>query len=378
MKIIHIAPNFTPQESAVVTLSNARRKLFIDLYGEQSVKKYNLLGKNKSVRQYLYGFVLGRYPQINIAMENDIIRNIVNEKIEVAVVETTRYGHLVEKIKKRTDCKTIVFAHDVEVARKKSINNVYLKEKKYLKWALNQLWSGNKAQKNESRTIKYADVMVTLHERDTRLMKAAYSRTADIEIPICIEDQYTGDGILSEAGSGLGELLFVGGNYFPNIEGISFFINTVLGKIPWKLRVVGKCADALSKLYQNSDKLELVGAVPDLAPYYNSADAVVAPIFSGGGMKTKTVEALMYGKSVYGTTEAFVGIKGDISKIGAVCNTSDEYIQALASIERKKFNKNSREIFLTFYSLEAEAKQLKQIFDNLPKYRSAKEYSYEQ
>lgn len=371
MRIIHIAPNFTPQESAVVAATNARRKVLVDLYGEQAVSQYNLLGKNKRVRQYLCSFLFGRYPQINIAMENEIVRKILDERIDVAIIETTRYGYLLEKIKRQTNCKTLVFVHDMEVERQRSINNVYLKEKKYLQWALQYLLFGRNPEKNETRALKCSNAVATLHERDTELIGKTYSRTADIEIPVCLEDQYLVDNRISPRPNGdLKELLFVGGNYPPNIEGMSFFIDTVLEKIPWKLRVVGRCADALRKRYQNRNKLELVGAVNDLSPYYNSAYAVAAPIFSGGGMKTKTVEALMYGKSIYGTTEAFVGIKGDISKIGAICNTPEDYIKALKSVEPQRFNENSRKLFLNYYSLDAEAKKLRQVIDGVAKSRN--------
>jgi len=36
---------------------------------------------------------------------------------------------------------------------------------------------------------------------------------------------------------------------------------------------------------------------------------VILPIISGSGMKTKTAEALMYGKSIIGIKEAFEGYK---------------------------------------------------------------------
>lgn len=38
---------------------------------------------------------------------------------------------------------------------------------------------------------------------------------------------------------------------------------------------------------------------------------MVMPIFSGSGMKVKTAEALMYGKFLIGTKEAFEGYEID-------------------------------------------------------------------
>ena len=50
-----------------------------------------------------------------------------------------------------------------------------------------------------------------------------------------------------------------------------------------------------------------------LAPHLAAGAAlVIAPIFDGSGMKTKVAEALMHGKHVVGTPEAFSGYAADI------------------------------------------------------------------
>ena len=51
----------------------------------------------------------------------------------------------------------------------------------------------------------------------------------------------------------------------------------------------------------------------DLGEYYRNCDVVIAPIFEGSGMKTKTTEALMWGKYIIGTNESFCGFAIDDS-----------------------------------------------------------------
>ena len=41
-------------------------------------------------------------------------------------------------------------------------------------------------------------------------------------------------------------------------------------------------------------------------------------------MKVKTCEALMFGKNIIGTKEAFEGYELDYQKVGAMCNTKEE------------------------------------------------------
>lgn len=83
---------------------------------------------------------------------------------------------------------------------------------------------------------------------------------------------------------------------------------------------------------------------------YVNASAVICPIFSGSGMKTKTIEALRYGKNVYGTTEAFEGIEVDFNRVGGLCNTAEEYIAGLSGMKRNTFNEYSYEVFMKKYS----------------------------
>lgn len=55
-----------------------------------------------------------------------------------------------------------------------------------------------------------------------------------------------------------------------------------------------------------------------MAEYIYNADFLIAPIFEGSGMKLKTAEALMYGKTVFGTTEAFEGYDVDYEQVGGL------------------------------------------------------------
>ena len=68
------------------------------------------------------------------------------------------------------------------------------------------------------------------------------------------------------------------------------------------------------------NNVTVVGSVENLDEWYNKADLVVGPIFKGEGMKTKTCEALMYGKRYLGTDEALEGYEG--TTIDAIQRTS--------------------------------------------------------
>ena len=80
--------------------------------------------------------------------------------------------------------------------------------------------------------------------------------------------------------------------------------------------------------------MQVVGTVDCLETWYEKADVVISPIFLGSGMKTKTAEALMYGKPILGTKEAFEGYDTDPAKVGALCNTATEFIETIGKIQQ--------------------------------------------
>jgi hypothetical protein len=107
--------------------------------------------------------------------------------------------------------------------------------------------------------------------------------------------------------------------------------------------------------------------VNDLEELYIHATAIVCPIFSGSGMKTKMIEALRYGKYIFATSEAFEGIDVDFVKIGGLCNTNNEFVNSInTSNITNKFNEYSYSVLKNRYSNFSVFQQFENyIFDHL-------------
>ena len=80
-------------------------------------------------------------------------------------------------------------------------------------------------------------------------------------------------------------------------------------------------------------------------------------------MKTKTCEALMYGKLYLGTDEALEGYEGlDDFR----CNTKEEFISQILKIRNtqvSKYHDEMRELYLKMYSPQMARKKLNAIFN---------------
>ena len=179
----------------------------------------------------------------------------------------------------------------------------------------------------EKMTCRYADYCITLNERDSKLLKSYYHRDSDLELPTSfpdIFDEKKCERCLNANGAPI-DYLFVGLSFFANVEAIQWFIDNVMPYVEGNLYIVGKGMDEVP--FKNlTARVHVYGFVEDLSVFYYRARMVVSPIRVGGGMKTKTAEALMYGKTILGSTEAFEGYEID-DRCMVLCNTSEEYVE---------------------------------------------------
>ena len=219
-----------------------------------------------------------------------------------------------------------------------------------------------KACYSEKLIAKYCDKFLFLNKRDAQRMSC--SASIGCIIPIAYADTFNPNKVISpqlQKKETL-EILFVGSDFFANIEGIRWIIKYVFPYISGHLTIVGKGMDRYKGEF-TSDRISVWGFVSNLEDCYYDADVVVMPIFSGSGMKTKTAEALMYGKNILGTKEAFEGYDMD-SNCMYGCQTAEMFIDTFRSMGNNitSFNPYSRNLYLEKYSEDATFDAFKKIF----------------
>ena len=168
----------------------------------------------------------------------------------------------------------------------------------------------------ERKSVKFTDKLICLSQRDSQLLQKIYGRQATHVSPMALRDQLVSNAQKVTEPSQQKFALFVGGVFYANRVGITWFVKHVVPRINIKICIVGKGFERYKKELELGGKVEVIGAVDSLAEWYLKAHFVIAPIFDGSGMKTKVAEALMYGKTVIGTPEAFSGYEEDGYKVG--------------------------------------------------------------
>lgn len=284
--------------------------------------------------------------------EIKILKKIKNEKYDIVFLDTSNYGRLAEKIKKiNSEIKVITFFHNIEHDFLKSRMN---KEGKiyFIQFKASHY--------NEKLAVKYSDYCITLNPRDTKRLYEVYGGKSDLELPITFEDKYSKN--INNSLKEKDYILFVGSLFFANYHGIKWFVENIMPHINKKLLIVGKDFETKKSELERKN-VEVIGSVDDLTPYYLNASCMVMPIFEGAGMKVKTAEALMYGKIIYGTTEAFEGYEIEYNKVGGLCNTKEEFIKKINNDKNIVFNEYSRKVFLEKYSFESSVNRMKEFLE---------------
>lgn len=199
----------------------------------------------------------------------------------------------------------------------------------------------------ERRLVRYSDTVITLNQRDSDRLKELYGRESDLLLPTSMEDVYKESTSSSEEKEPY--LLFIGFDFFGNTEGLFWFCEKCMPKIRASMIVAGKGMDKYKEKFP-SERIKFYGYVEDLSELYRNAAAVVLPIISGSGMKTKTCEAMMYGKVIFGTRESFEGYK--LSEDCILCEDDSAFIDKInAYLEKgiRRFSPANREVYLQNY-----------------------------
>lgn len=309
----------------------------------------------KSIFNAFKGYIDG----LNDVVINNGLQVIQAENVKKIFVDGSNLGMFVKAAKKRfPNVEITIFFHNVEAR----FFLGSLKQKKSLR-ALGVLIANYLA---ERKAVRYSDKIICLSNRDSRLLQKLYGRAATHISPMALQDKLPTNIETFIEHVAKPYALFVGGGFYANRAGILWFVRNVVPRIAIKTCIVGRGLGDLKRELEEFGKVEVVGGVDDLAPWYVNAHFVIAPIFDGSGMKTKVAEALMFGKKVLGTPEAFSGYEDIVERAGRICVSAEDFISAIKETElivKNRYDNELRLIYEVTYSYEAARNRFQNILD---------------
>lgn len=351
MKILFLTGNGINDLSFGGSQASYRNYESLLRYGE--VVLYQI--KKKSNFKSLLSLLQGNFPPILLSDEKKIMKLIYDEQIDVVFLDGSSFGKIAKRIGKKNVPMAAFFHNceydyiDVRFGETDSL------KKKIYKFII---------KKEENTVAKISNYRMVFTNRDKNRIENLYHVRVDDVIPIGLNDSLKQEERSNQKGE---YCLLFGAAGRANVEAFEWFIKNVSPSLNCKTLVAGKGFDKFIEGW-SSKKVEVRGYMDDLSKMYQSALCVAVPLFSGGGMKIKVSEALMHGKYIFGTDEAFVGYEERLDKrIARLCRSKEEFIEGINEYTKQKveFIQYAREVYEKNYSVEAGYEKIKVMLERL-------------
>jgi len=258
------------------------------------------------------------------------------EGFDTLICEHPYFAWLGFAVRKKTGVRVIIHTHNIEYQRFRSTGK----------------WWWPVLKDYEKRSFKKADGLFFISPEDKEFAIKEWGIEAGkcIDLPFGVEiKNYPEDRaicrqlILQKHNIGKDEKIFLFNgllNYKPNIDALKTIlkkINPVLLTHPsfdYKILICGKgLPEEMNSLKEYADRnIIFAGFANSIEPYIKAADVFLNAVISGGGVKTKIVEAIANGTTVISTTTGARGIVKEVcgEKLIIVAdNNPDEFVNAI-------------------------------------------------
>lgn len=269
---------------------------------------------------------------INVFYFFTLRRIIKQNNITHLQIEHPYYGWLAILLQKLCRVKLILHSHNIEGERFKSTGkwwaSILLAYEKLVHKSCDYIFFVTEEDRQYSITkfgVNGAKCLTTPYGIEWQQPPAEAERKAAKQV---LQQQYgfsTTDTILFLNGSF---------NYKPNLDALLFVLNKLnpilaVSGMQYKVVVCGKgIPQAISNAqYAN---VTIAGFVDDISIYFKGADIFLNPLATGGGIKTKLVEALGYDLYVVSLRDGAIGIPAGVTGDKMVVVADDNDIQAFA------------------------------------------------
>ncbi len=168
------------------------------------------------------------------------------------------------------------------------------------------------------------------------------------------------------------DLVFIGNlGYYPNVAAVQWFCQKVLPRLRRKkpdLRVfIGGARPVRAVRRLNGPNVTIEGWISDIRQGYKQGRVFVAPIFQGGGLQNKLLEAMAMGIPAVTTSRVNASLKAIPGETVLVADDPERFAQAILTLladeaKARRLGEAAREFVVRHHRWMDSAKALERIF----------------
>ena len=273
---------------------------------------------------------------------NNLINILKSEDFDIIQLEGIYLAPYIDIIKEHSNALISLRSHNIEheIWKRVASNETNPVKKKYTNILSNRI------KKFEKKYMNKYDLLVPITSRDLNVLnKIGNKKSAHVAM--------TGidfhNLIIDNSNTNYPSLFFIGAlDWAPNQEGLNWFIKNVWPRIHTKFpslifKIAGR--NAPEKIIANFNKpnIEYIGAVDNAYQFMNQNAIMIAPLFSGSGMRIKIIEGMSLGKAIITTTIGSEGIDTNHNENILIADTDMDYIKSIEQLvtDENLFNKIS-------------------------------------
>jgi polysaccharide biosynthesis protein PslH len=285
----------------IISLSKVSTLVAVGVGDNENTKDFELLPLLSAARSRYYDWS-------SIARIGALIQE---RKIDIVICEHPYLGWLLVQLRRKYKVRIAIRSQNVEALRFKDMGKKWWPILRiYERWVHNQM-----------------DYVLPITEDDYAYFKAENCKAQLINFPFgthanvspSVAERNQCQAIMkSELGIAADELVIMyNGNlgYLPNVVGLEIILkeaNPILlqSALKYKIVICGSKLDAsYNQLRAYQDKnIIYCGFVEDITTYFKGCDLFLNPVFGGGGIKTKLVDALSFGTTCISSIDGAKGL----------------------------------------------------------------------
>lgn len=322
-----------------LAMNTSKHPFPVEEIPEELQKSIRFIGVdcNTSIRpiRLISNLLFSRTPYIaerfNIKAFRTALQALLKEEsFDIIQIEGPYLFHYLDHIRKESSARIALRAHNAEHLIWKMMA---IREKASLKrWYLRNL--ARRLHTYEMRVANSVDYLIPISDQDKTYFSLLGANTPMLTIPTGLNlEEYPLTEIRSNP-----TLFYIGAlDWMPNQEGLRWFIDHVfellLEEMPGiRLHVAGRNAPLSFLKKMDHPNIDYHGEVENARSFMKTFGIMIAPLFSGSGIRIKILEAMALGRPVVTTSTGIEGIPAKNLRTVLVGDDPQSYYKLLLEL----------------------------------------------